>query len=99
MNYNVTTYRYEWDDRKDHANRKKHGVSFSLASTVFQDPLHLSIPDCGHENRWVTIGRTPNQETLVVVHADNASHPGETIRIISARRANKREQVEYEEGL
>jgi uncharacterized DUF497 family protein len=49
---------YSWDERKNRANRKKHGVSFEMASLVFDDPLHISVQDreVDGEARWQTIG-------------------------------------------
>ena len=59
-----------WDPEKARANIKKHGISFDLAVTVFQDPLHLSVLDGKDrgEERWVTIGVAGDSQTLVVGH-------------------------------
>jgi len=87
----------EWDAIKARKNFSKHGVAFEEASTVFGDPLSLTIPDPVHsdaENRFITVGVTANFKTLVVVHLDR----GERIRIISARNASLRERRTYEEG-
>jgi len=73
-----------------------------MASTVFNDPLHLSVvdPDVKGEVRWITVGRSADQATLVVVHTErHRSKDGEVIRIISARRATRKEKAEYEEGI
>ena len=88
---------FEWDEDKAGTNLKKHGVSFEEASTVLDDPLSLTITDPLHsdeEERFVTIGRSVKQRTLVVVHTDR----GETSRLISARVANKSEKAAYEKG-
>ena len=89
---------FEWDARKAAANIEKHGVSFEDAATVFADPLAITIPDPlhsgPHDDRFVTIGWSAGAKTLVVVHSDHH----ETIRIISARVATKREQRQYEGG-
>ena len=88
----------EWDAVKARKNLAKHEVSFDEASTVFGDPLSLTIPDPIHshqEERFVTVGVTANLKTVVVVHVDR----GERIRIISARHATWRERRDYEEGL
>ena len=76
---------------------QKHGVSFSEASTVFADPLSRTIPDPLHseeEDRFVVLGQSGLQHTLVVVH----TYRGEVIRIISARIATSRERRDYERG-
>ncbi len=86
-----------WDPRKAVANRKKHGVDFAEAASVFLDPLSTTFPDPDHshgEHRYVTIGQSSRRRILVVAHADRAG----VIRIISARRASRRERRFYEEG-
>lgn len=88
--------RFEWDANKAAANLAKHGVSFDDARQVFDDHLAQTIPDLAHsleENRFRTIGLAPDGRMLVVFYADR----GDTIRIIGARRATKREQNDYEE--
>jgi uncharacterized DUF497 family protein len=90
--------RFDWDPRKAHSNRTKHGVSFEEASTVFADPLSSTIPDPFHsspnDERFVILGSSRRGRLLVVVHLDL----GDLIRIISARRATRRERRAYEEG-
>lgn len=96
-------YHFEWDANKALSNQRKHGVSFEMAATVFNDPLMLSIPDTEHsesEERWLTMGLTQNRKTLVVIHTyqeitDNTVN----VRIISARAATKQEQRQYEVNL
>lgn len=90
-----------WDSNKAQANIKKHGVSFEVASTVFNDPHHLSVLDSKDhgEERWVTIGLAADKKTLVVVHTYLDSATDEFIRIISARKATKKERKNYEEGI
>ena len=88
---------FEWDETKAGANLTKHGVSFEEAATVFGDPLSLTIPDPAHsqaEDRFVIIGQSHRRKLLVVVHTER----GDNIRVISARRASKRERKVYEEG-
>ena len=88
---------FEWDARKATRNRRKHGVSFEEASTVLGDPLSLTIPDplhSGEEDRWVTFGMSSRGRRLVVVLTER----GDRIRIISARKATRRERRSYEEG-
>ena len=87
---------FEWDSRKARSNLAKHGVGFEEASTVFADPLSLTIPDPEHsraEKRYIMMGRAFNGNLLVVVHTDR----GDNIRIISARPVSRRERKFYEE--
>jgi len=86
---------FEWNPQKAESNINKHGVSFEEASTVFQDPLSLTIDDPLHsidEERMVQIGISHKNRLLVVVHTEI----GDTIRIISARKATKKERNNYE---
>ena len=86
----------EWDPAKARANRRKHGVTFEEAATVFNDPLSSTIPDPMHsesEERFVIVGQSIQQRLLIVVHTDRGDH----IRIISARLANPHERKTYEE--
>ena len=89
---------FQWDSRKAKSNYAKHGVSFEEASTVFGDSLSLTIADPSHsppgEERFVTIGSSYLERLVVVVHRDE----DEDIRIISARKATRRERKDYEEG-
>ncbi len=87
---------FEWDRRKDSANRRKHGVGFEEATAVFDDPLSITIADPDHssdEERYVIIGMSSEQSLLVVVHTIR----GERIRLISARAATTDERHKYEE--
>ncbi|TVR90570.1 MAG: BrnT family toxin [Spirochaetaceae bacterium] len=87
---------FEWDPRKDTANRKKHEVSFHEAKTAFTDEFGRLIADPDHsddEDRFILLGMSIHFRLLVVCHC---VRDGETIRIISARKANKREQKTYE---
>ena len=88
--------KFEWDPRKDSANQRKHGISFSEAATVFRDDRALIIPDPGHsdaEDRFLLLGLSAAIRALVVCHC--LRDQGDTIRIISARRANKLERGQY----
>lgn len=88
---------FEWDEKKASANKKKHGVSFHEAATVFGDPLAITFSDPDHsdlELRFVTFGLSSANRLLIVAHTDRR---GKT-RIISARPMTKREKVIYEEG-
>lgn len=91
--------RFEWDIRKDAANRLKHGVSFELAQRVFDDPNHLSLQDRHDdgEERWQTLGLVGQHAILLVAHTYEDEHGEEVIRIISARKATKRERQAYDE--
>lgn len=89
--------KFEWDENKASANIKKHGISFELAITVFDDPSALIAPDPKHssaEHREWIIGESDNG-VLVVIFTKRLS--GQIYRLISARRANKRERSLYEE--
>ena len=97
-----TFYDFDWDPAKARTNLRKHGVSFRLATTVFRDPLALTILDdehSEHEERWVTIGRAESGQYLVVVHT--SEWRGATkikVRIISARKADRQEVRDYEDA-
>jgi uncharacterized DUF497 family protein len=92
----VPTLFFEWDETKAKANFRKHRVSFEEASTVFGDPLSLTIDDSIHseeESRFVTVGKAITARLFVVIHSDR----GEYIRIISARKATRHERKQYED--
>jgi uncharacterized DUF497 family protein len=82
---------------KARQNLRKHSIDFNEASTVFADTLSITISDPDHsedEERRLTMGLSIRQRLLVVVHTEEE----ETIRIISARPANRLERRKYEEG-
>ncbi len=86
----------EWDPRKNAANKRKHGVLFEEASTVFGDERALLLDDPDHsdaEDRFILLGLSASLNTLVVCHCYREAE--EVIRIISARKANKAERTEY----
>ena len=88
---------FEWNPAKAEANRRKHGISFEEASTVFGDPLSAAIPDpehSGSEVRFLLLGRSDAGRLLVVAHTER----GNRIRIISARSPTRRERRDYEQG-
>jgi uncharacterized DUF497 family protein len=92
--------RFAWDEAKNRANARKHGVSFATAALVFDDPMHVSVFD-GHdhgEERWKTLGLVGTVVILLVVHTHLERDGEDVIRIISARKATKRERRHYEEG-
>ncbi|MCR4304339.1 MAG: BrnT family toxin [Gallionella sp.] len=92
---------FDWDANKARGNFQKHKVSFWLATTVFRDPLAITIFDDEHsddEDRWVTLGHAENGHLLVVIHtSEEVSETELRIRIISARRAEREEIHDYEQ--
>jgi hypothetical protein len=88
---------FEWDRRKAHSNFQKHGILFSEATTVFADPLSITIPDPDHsisESRLLHIGLSHIGRLLVLSYTER----GGRIRIISARPATRGERKQYEEA-
>jgi uncharacterized DUF497 family protein len=95
--YRARMHFFTWDPHKESANRRKHGVTFAEASTVFTDSLAATGADPDHsvgEARWITFGMSREGDLLVVSHTDE----GDMIRIISARAATLSERRLYEEG-
>jgi len=89
--------RFEWYGPKAAANRAKHKVTFEEAKTVFGDPLGRITDDPRHsegEERFALLGQSDGRRLLVVLFTER----GETIHLISARKATRRERREYEEG-
>ncbi len=87
---------FEWDDRKNASNRRKHGVSFEEASTAFFDENALLIGDPDHsgdEDRFILLGMSASLRVLVVCHCYREED--EVIRIVSARKADKLEHEDY----
>ena len=84
-----------WDPKKAQINLRKHGIEFSHAATILDDPMALTIEDRRHaEQRFVTVGTDLLGRILVVVYAyDDKEH----IRLISARKASPNERKQYEE--
>jgi len=88
---------YEWDPEKAKANLRTHRLSFEEAATVFLDPLAVTYPDPDHseeEKREITIGQSGRRRVVFVSHIQR----GDRIRIISARKATRRERKQHEEG-
>jgi uncharacterized DUF497 family protein len=87
---------YEWDENKAAENLRKHGVDFADAVGALEDEFALTLRDplSGGEERFVTLGLDPLGRLLAVVY----TWRGESIRIISAREATRRERRNYEEG-
>lgn len=87
---------FEWNTDKADKNIRKHGVSFQDAVTVFQDPLSLTYPDMDHstdEDRFLIIGLSSSGDVLVISH----TFRNDSVRIISARKATKKERNFYEQ--
>ena len=91
---------FEWDEHKAETNREKHGIAFSRAKFVFEDPYALTEHDriVTGELRWQTLGLVEGVAILLVAHTITEQGEDEVIRIISARRANRRERSHYEEN-
>ena len=92
----MSQIRFDWDERKNTANIKKHGVSFEEAQTVFLDENAIRYFDPDHskdEDRFIMLGMSFKLRVLVVCHCYKSSDS--IIRIISARRANKKESKDY----
>jgi uncharacterized DUF497 family protein len=90
--------KFTWDGRKDAVNRRKHGIGFDEARTVFYDEYARLISDPAHsrdEDRFVLLGLSSRLRILVVCHCYHEDD--RTLRIISARKANPREREQYEE--
>lgn len=88
--------KFEWDENKAETNLAKHGVRFDDATTIFGDASSITISDPAHselEPRLITIGTSYWGKLLVVVHTDR----GESIRLISARPASRKERKHYED--
>jgi uncharacterized DUF497 family protein len=84
--------RYQWDKNKADRNFRKHGIYFADAVSVLSDEFAVTIEDdCPEERRWVTVGRDLFGRTLVVVF----SWRDDEIRIISARKAGRKERRQY----
>lgn len=91
--------KFEWNEIKNRANIDKYGISFEEAKDVFEDPLHISKLDFRFnyfEERWITIGSSKKTKILVVANLFFTNDGEEIIRIISARKANKKEREYYE---
>lgn len=86
---------FEWDPKKAAANFARHGVSFPEAVTAFADPWSITVPDLDHslaEARFLLLGHSERDRLLVVAHTER----GDSIRLISARLATRRERTTYE---
>lgn len=94
--HTLKTVSYEWDSKKASSNIRKHGIDFADVIPVFEDRAAVTIPDeSSDEQRFATIGMDALLRIVVVVY----TWRGETIRIISARKATRTERRIYEQGL
>src|SRR5207248_8410051 len=91
---------FEWDEAKARSNRRKHGVWFDDALLVFADPYALVEQDRfeGGEVRWQTLGLVGGIVLLLVAHTLRNEGEDEVIRIISARKATRKERVRYDQN-
>ena len=91
---------FEWDEKKNKANIRKHGVAFEEAMTVFFDENAILFDDPEHsdrEERFLLLGMSTEANVMIVCHCCRQSDT--VIRIISARKATRREERRYEEGI
>ena len=92
---------FEWDARKAASNFRKHGIRFEEAALAFDDPFALSEQDRveNGEPRWQTIGMVGGCLLLLVAHTVRLEDEGiEVVRIVSARRVDRKERRRYEHG-
>ena len=92
--------RFEWDELKNGRNRRKHGIWFEEAQQVFDDPRAILFFDKKHsveEERFILLGMSLSARVLVVIHCERQR--GSVIRVISARKATKKEIERYEKGI
>lgn len=88
---------FDWDNKKAATNLTKHGVSFEEAQTVFDDPFYVDFYDPNHsvaEERYIIVGVSQQKRLLVVAYTERHN----TVRLISAREATRKEQADYEES-
>jgi uncharacterized protein len=93
--------RIEWDQAKNKINQAKHGIDFDTAKLVFDDPCCVTFVErvTDGEERWHAIGSIENIIILVVVHTYRQEVSDEVIRVISARRATRRERKLYAQAI
>jgi len=91
---------FEWDEKKAEINRRKHGVSLEEATLVFEDPYAMAKQDRIErgERRWQTLGMVADMVVMLVAHTVRDEEQNEVIRIISARRATRKERRHYEQN-
>lgn len=91
--------KFDWHAEKAYQNKLKHGVSFELASRVWDDPHHKILPENTYagEERWLAVGRIGLIAIVVVVHTYRTQKGEDVVRIISARKATPHERKSYEQ--
>ena len=92
--------KFEWDDEKNVANFHKHGVWFEGAQSIWADEKSQEFFDPEHskdEDRFIRIGHSTKPRLLLVAFCERED--GDTVRIISARKTTKEEEIQYEEGI
>jgi uncharacterized DUF497 family protein len=91
---------FEWDETKAKNNERKHGIRFEYATHVFEDPFAMVEQDRmeGNEYRWQTLGLVAGVVLLLVAHTVKGDGEDEIIRIISARRATRKERTRYDKN-
>lgn len=90
--------KFVWDPAKEKINIQKHKITFTESCYVFADQYSLTLFDEEHsenEDRWITLGQTPNGKILLVVHTFRKIDEMEVIRFISSRKATRKEAKEY----
>jgi uncharacterized DUF497 family protein len=92
--------RFDWDEKKNRSNFRKHGVLFETAIEVFDDPNCVLEQDreVDGEARWQALGRVGGVLVLIVAHTIDDEEDEEIVRIFSARTVTKRERRRYEEA-
>jgi uncharacterized protein len=91
--------KFDWDENKNLSNYRKHGVWFEEAQTIWADEYAIEFYDSEHssvEDRYIRIGHSTSSALLLVIFCERN---GDTIRIVSARKATSKERKEYEEGI
>jgi len=91
----IILFTFEWDEKKANENLKRHNISFDEAKTVFNDPFSITIYDPDHsatEHRYIDIGLSSKGKLIVVSYVERDKNT----RIISSRKATKKEQRHYE---
>lgn len=92
-------YDFDWDPGKERANIRKHGISFRQAASIFRDPNQFTLYDQEHsqnEDRWITIGLDNTGVMRIVVHTfEQIEEDVWRVRMISARKANRDEEKQY----
>jgi uncharacterized DUF497 family protein len=94
----MSEIKFSWDERKNTSNKKKHGLSFQEAVTVFHDENARLIPDPSHsleEDRFILLGISSKLRVLIVCHCYREKE--QLVRIISARKATRQEKQQYED--